>query len=160
MNKLIIFSSFVVCVMLLIGCNTTTKFDLPDCGISENHLNKEIQVTFINTMNTNKIGDSIYFYVQVKNDIKIVAPKDFNTKLFVLNLENNQWEHIGNSIEYIGSDFYLDSTRKNKPFSVSPIINNKGKTTKIFFCVSGNIVNGENGVEQTVGAYGLVDLQP
>lgn len=156
-NKLIIFS---ICLLFISACIKSEPTP-PDCGISTDNFNNQLQVGFIDVWNTYKIGDSVFFSASLKENIQVVAPLDFNLEIYVLNPDSNQWERVENATNYEGEKpLILNSDRKSLMQTVYFKTKRKDQPIPVFFCISGMIDDKNSETKQTVGASGEFTLHP
>lgn len=184
MKKLILLS--IIVAYFLAGCTPKNLPEFPDCGVDTQRMNNEISIVLQKKSTDYSKEDNIGFFIILNKNVSVVAPNDFNSKIFILDESTNEWVEVENGIDYLEgvTSYILNETtgewvkvendkEKNGAWAnnlnpsqsianyiVFPQADKGMRYCEVYICIKGLIV--ENGVptNQEVGASVHVSLKP
>jgi hypothetical protein len=160
----------LICLIFLLlitaGCSSDRFPNIPETGISAEHLNKELKLTALPAFNTFKIGESINLELRLESNLEVEVSPESDTKIFYLNSETNEWQQV-QEIPDLGvfepQTFVLslkDNGINEISISLYPSLPIGTKPIYLLIIVTGNVIQEGKVGNRKVGAYIIVKLTP
>lgn len=99
MKKYILLS--IILTYFLAGCTPKSLPEFPDCGVDAQRMNNEISIVLQKKPTDYSKEDNIGFLIVLNKNVSVAAPKDFNSKIFILDESTNEWVEVENGIDYL-----------------------------------------------------------
>lgn len=150
----------------VVGCSEDNLPGIPNIGMPDNQLNKDLSLVALPTFNTFKTGKSVNLEVLLKTNIEVEISPDSDSQIFVLNSETKEWKEI-QEVPDLGifepQTFVLsikDGGVKEISVSVYPDLPNKSKPVTLLIVVTGDILQNGKPTNHKTGAFIVVELKP
>lgn len=177
---------FGLSAVFIAGCAPKGLPEFPDCGIDTQRMNNEISIVLEKKPTDYSKKENIGFFIILNKNVSVVAPKDFNSKIYILDDSTNEWVEVENGIDFIeGVTVYsfaestgewtkVDNDKGNKGdwannlnpsqsianYAVFPQVDKGTRYSEVYICVKGLIVENDVLTNQVVGASVHVSLKP
>lgn len=150
----------------VVGCSKDNLLDIPNVGIPDNQLNKDLSLAAFPTFNTFKIGKSVNLEVRLETNVEVEISPDSDAQIFILNTETKEWETI-QEIPDLGvfeaQTFVLsvkDGGVKEINISMYPNLPNRSEPVTLLIVVTGDILQDGKPTNHKTGAFIIVELKP
>lgn len=162
-----LFTIILINLFLSSACSPHSLPSMPDLGIPVEEFNTHFKLTTSAGMNTFKIDEPIWLYIDVIGEETVAFDfdeynQDRELSLFIL--QNQQWVPVENLTQY--PEGYLvygpaeGDPLKRGVITVFPILENQNQEALIRVVVTGKIFKDEQITDEKVVGYVDVQLKP
>lgn len=132
--------------------------EFPDLHLPQKNLNYELAV-FTPTRQL-RIGEPIFFVVQVVGENTIIFPPDFNATIYRYQRNNREWIKVEKEpVEYQSGNWIIPPGEKGADWII-PKLSDSAEVVLLRIFVFGYIYQDGQPTDEKVGAYTDVILKP
>ena len=105
MKKKVLTFVLLCFLTILSSCQNEAEATIPNIGIKQHSLNKELTLIFLYPDN-HRIGETIRFVVRPRSKAEIYSDNKFGARIFVFDAETKQWTETYDNIKSYSEELF------------------------------------------------------